>query len=73
MSEKTDQSQTQTLDKKDQQETQNLSEREKPKELEIEELIPGLPKFEKIYENKDIKHNSKMKNNQAIYIKKKHE
>ena len=26
-----------------------------------------------MYENKDIKHNSKMKNNQAIYIKKKHE
>ena len=54
MSEKTEQSQTQTLDKKDQQETQNLSEQEKPKELEIEELIPGLPKFEKIYENKDM-------------------
>ena len=54
MSEKTDQSQTQTLDKKDQQETRNLSEQEKPKELEIEELIPGLPKFEKIYENKDM-------------------
>ncbi len=45
MSEKTDQSQTQTLDKKDQQETQNLSEQEKPKELEIEELIPGYPEF----------------------------
>ena len=54
MSEKTEQSPTQTLEKKDQRETQNLPEQEKPKELEIEELIPGLPKFEKIYENKDM-------------------
>ena len=32
----------------------NTSESEQPKELDIEELIPGLPKFEKNYTNKDM-------------------
>ena len=54
MSEKTEQSKPNHLEKKDQKESQNLSQQEKPKELEIEQLIPGLPKFEKIYENKDL-------------------
>ena len=47
------QSQIPTLDNKEPQESSNPSQ-EKPKELEIEQLIPGLPQFEKFYDNKDI-------------------
>ena len=44
--------QIKTLDNKSQESPK--TEPEKQKEPEIEELIPGLPKFDKIYENKDM-------------------
>ena len=46
--------QLKTIDKNSQKENQSSSEPEKPKEPEIEDLIPGLPKFEKNYDNKDM-------------------
>ena len=44
--------QVQTLENKEQQESS--ASQENPKELDIEQLIPGLPKFEKNYDNKDM-------------------
>ena len=44
--------QMKTLEKKSQDSLN--TEPEKQKEPDIEDLIPGLPKFEKIYENKDM-------------------
>ena len=54
MSEKTEQSNSQQVGQNAIQETQLIPEKENQKEPEIEELIPGLPKFEKVYENKDM-------------------
>ena len=54
MSEKTEQSNLQQVGQNAIQETQLIPEKENQKEPEIEELIPGLPKFEKVYENKDM-------------------
>ena len=54
MSEKPEQALIQPLNQNPVQESQLLQEQITQKEPEIEELIPGLPKFEKVYENKDM-------------------
>ena len=54
MTEKQEQTLIQPLNQNPVQESQLLQEQITQKEPEIEELIPGLPKFEKVYENKDM-------------------
>ena len=44
----------QTLDKNAEQSIPEFSEKKDSEDIDIEKLIPGLPKFEKNYENKDM-------------------
>ena len=44
----------QTLDKNAEQSIPESSEKKDSEDIDIEKLIPGLPKFEKNYENKDM-------------------
>ena len=44
----------QTLDKNAEQSIHESSEKKDSEDIDIEKLIPGLPKFEKNYENKDM-------------------